>query len=152
MNEMGEECSMYVERRGIYRDLLGKPDGKRPLTRRRCRWENNIKISNQYVKYQHATGRETNPVLCMPVTGSIPWITFNESWIVWVLRLSQRCCWNLKRSGILGLIGLWIVRDVSEFRNILKCYVCVCVCIYIYIVHRVRITFFKVGHPCVFSN
>jgi len=31
------------ERRGLYRVLLGKPEGKRPLGRPRCRWEDNIK-------------------------------------------------------------------------------------------------------------
>ena len=27
------------ERRGIYRVFVGKPEGKRPLGRPRCRWE-----------------------------------------------------------------------------------------------------------------
>jgi hypothetical protein len=31
------------ERRGAYRALVGKPDGRRPLGRSRRRWENNIK-------------------------------------------------------------------------------------------------------------
>ena len=31
------------ERRGIYRVLVGKPEGKKPLGRPRRRWENNIK-------------------------------------------------------------------------------------------------------------
>jgi hypothetical protein len=31
------------ESRSIYRVLLGKPDGKRPLGRPRRRWEDNIK-------------------------------------------------------------------------------------------------------------
>ena len=30
-NEMGGACSMYGERRGAYRVLVGKPEGKRPL-------------------------------------------------------------------------------------------------------------------------
>jgi hypothetical protein len=30
--------------RGEYRLLVGKPEGKRPLGRPRCRWMNNIKI------------------------------------------------------------------------------------------------------------
>jgi hypothetical protein len=30
------------ERRGVYRVLVGKPEGKRPLVRLRCRWEDNI--------------------------------------------------------------------------------------------------------------
>ena len=31
------------ERRGVYRVLVGKPEGKRPLERPKRRWENNIK-------------------------------------------------------------------------------------------------------------
>jgi hypothetical protein len=32
------------ERRGAYRALVGKPEGRRPLGRPRRRWEDNIKI------------------------------------------------------------------------------------------------------------
>jgi len=32
------------EGRGMYRVLVGKPEGKRPLGRPRRRWENNIKM------------------------------------------------------------------------------------------------------------
>ena len=32
------------EGRGVYRVLVGKPEGKRPLGRPRRRWENNIKM------------------------------------------------------------------------------------------------------------
>jgi hypothetical protein len=32
------------EGRGVCRVLVGKPAGKRPLERRRCRWEDNIKL------------------------------------------------------------------------------------------------------------
>jgi hypothetical protein len=32
------------EGRGVYRVLIGRPEGKRPLGRPRCRWEDNIKI------------------------------------------------------------------------------------------------------------
>ena len=38
------------ERRGVYRDLVGKPEGKRPLVRHRCRWEDNIKMYLQEVE------------------------------------------------------------------------------------------------------
>jgi hypothetical protein len=41
-NEMGRACSTYGERRGVYRVLVGKPEGKRPLGRPRHRWEENI--------------------------------------------------------------------------------------------------------------
>jgi hypothetical protein len=33
------------ERRGVYRILVGKPEGKRRLGRSRHRWENNIKMA-----------------------------------------------------------------------------------------------------------
>jgi hypothetical protein len=32
------------EGRGVYRVLVGKPKGKRPLERSRLRWEDNIKL------------------------------------------------------------------------------------------------------------
>jgi hypothetical protein len=32
------------EKRNVYRLLVGKPDGKRPLGRPRCRWMDNIKM------------------------------------------------------------------------------------------------------------
>jgi len=35
------------ERRGAYRGLVGKPDGRRPLGRPRRRWQDNIKIGLQ---------------------------------------------------------------------------------------------------------
>ena len=34
---------------GVYRVLVGKPEGKRPLRRPRRRWEDNIKIDLQEV-------------------------------------------------------------------------------------------------------
>jgi hypothetical protein len=37
------------EVRGVYRVLLGTPEGKRPLGRPRHRWEGNIKIDLQEV-------------------------------------------------------------------------------------------------------
>jgi len=37
------------EERGVYRVLVGKPEGKRPLGRRRRRWEDNIKMERQEV-------------------------------------------------------------------------------------------------------
>jgi hypothetical protein len=32
------------EGRGVYRVLVGRPEGRRPLERPRCRWEDNIKV------------------------------------------------------------------------------------------------------------
>jgi hypothetical protein len=37
------------ERRGVYRVLVGNPEGKRPLERPRHRWEDDIKIDLQEV-------------------------------------------------------------------------------------------------------
>ena len=37
------------ERRGVYRVLVGKPEGKRPLGRHRRRWEDNTKMALQEV-------------------------------------------------------------------------------------------------------
>ena len=37
------------ERRGIYREMVGKPEGKRQLGRPRRRWEDNIKMDIQEV-------------------------------------------------------------------------------------------------------
>jgi hypothetical protein len=48
-NEIGEACSTYGGRRDIYRILVEKPEGKRPLGIFRRRWEDNIKIYLQKV-------------------------------------------------------------------------------------------------------
>jgi hypothetical protein len=46
---MGGECSTHGERRGAYRVLVGKPEGKRQLGRPRHRLEDNIKMELQEV-------------------------------------------------------------------------------------------------------
>jgi len=48
MRWVGHVASMG-ERRGVYRVLVGKPKGKRPLGRTRRRWEDNIKMDLQEV-------------------------------------------------------------------------------------------------------
>jgi hypothetical protein len=48
-NEMGGACSADGEERGVYRVLVEKPEGKRPLGRPRRRWEDNIKMDLQEV-------------------------------------------------------------------------------------------------------
>jgi hypothetical protein len=40
---MGGACSTNGETRNSYR-LLGKPEGRRPLERPRCRWVDNIRM------------------------------------------------------------------------------------------------------------
>jgi len=44
---MGGICRAYGG--GVYRVLVGKPEGKRPLGRARRRWEDNIKMDLQEV-------------------------------------------------------------------------------------------------------
>jgi hypothetical protein len=46
---MGGACSAWGERRGVYRDLVRKLEGKRPLGRPRCRCKDNIKMDLQEV-------------------------------------------------------------------------------------------------------
>ena len=46
---MGGACSGYGERRGLYRVLVGKPEGKRQLGRPKIRWKDNIKMDLQEV-------------------------------------------------------------------------------------------------------
>jgi len=38
-----------LEKKDVYRFLVGKPEGKRPLGRPRRRWEDNIKMDLQEV-------------------------------------------------------------------------------------------------------
>ena len=46
---MGGACGAYGEGRGVYRVLIGKPEGKRPMGRPRRRLEDNIKMDLQEV-------------------------------------------------------------------------------------------------------
>jgi hypothetical protein len=41
---MGRECSTNGEKRNVYGSLIGKPEGKSPLGRPRCRWVDNIRL------------------------------------------------------------------------------------------------------------
>jgi len=43
--------ALIGERTGVYRVLVGKPQGNRPLGRSRRRWEDNIKMDLQEVGY-----------------------------------------------------------------------------------------------------
>jgi len=44
------------EMRNAYRVLDGKPEGKRPLGRSRCRWEDNIRIDLREIGRELLTG------------------------------------------------------------------------------------------------
>jgi hypothetical protein len=44
------------EGRGVYRVLIGRPEGKRPLRRPRRRWEDNIKLDLMEIGVDGRTG------------------------------------------------------------------------------------------------
>jgi hypothetical protein len=46
---MGRACSTYWGKRGAYRILVGRPEGRRSLGRPRHIWDDNIKIDLQEV-------------------------------------------------------------------------------------------------------
>ena len=46
---MGGACGPYGEGRRVYKVMVGKPEGKRPLGRPRRRWEDNILMDLQEV-------------------------------------------------------------------------------------------------------
>ena len=48
-NELGRVCSTYRERRGVYRVLVMKPEGKSTFVKSRRRWKDNIKMDIQEV-------------------------------------------------------------------------------------------------------
>jgi hypothetical protein len=45
---------MHEGGRGVYRVLIGRPKGKRPLGRPKCRWEDNIKMDLQEIRLDGA--------------------------------------------------------------------------------------------------
>jgi hypothetical protein len=47
---MGGACSADGEEKGVYRVLVGKPEGKNPLERPSRRWEGNIRMDLQEVR------------------------------------------------------------------------------------------------------
>ena len=47
---MGGHVAHMGERRGIYRVLMGKLEGKRPLGRPKVRWEDNMNVNLQEVE------------------------------------------------------------------------------------------------------
>jgi hypothetical protein len=63
---MGGACSSDEKGRCVYRDLVWKPEGKRPLGRSRRRWEDNIKIDLQEM-----------------VCGGMDWIGLAQEWASW---------------------------------------------------------------------
>jgi hypothetical protein len=47
---VGGTCSTHGEGREIYRVLVGRSEGKRPLGRLRSRWEDNIKMDLREIR------------------------------------------------------------------------------------------------------
>jgi len=47
---------VYKVALGVYRVLVGRPEGKRPLGRPRHRWENNIKMDLREIGIDGTTG------------------------------------------------------------------------------------------------
>ena len=47
---------VWGESRSVYRVLVGKPEGKRPLGRPRLRWEDNIKMDLHKMGWDTWTG------------------------------------------------------------------------------------------------
>jgi hypothetical protein len=66
LNEMGGVCSTEGERRGVYRVVMGKPEGKRPLGRPRHRLEGNIQMD-----LQDASGAGTGLIWLRIGTGGV---------------------------------------------------------------------------------
>jgi len=66
------------ERRGVYRVLVGKPEGKIPLGRPRPRWEDNMKMDLQEVGcgsmdwVEQAQGRDRGRALVNVVNFRVP--------------------------------------------------------------------------------
>jgi hypothetical protein len=50
--------------RGVYRVLVGRPEGKRPLGRPRCRWEDNIKLALREIGIDGANWIRQIAVFC----------------------------------------------------------------------------------------
>jgi hypothetical protein len=51
---MGWSCSSHgkkkKKKKNAYRILVGKPEGRRPLGRPRCRWEDNIRMDLKEIR------------------------------------------------------------------------------------------------------
>jgi len=47
---VGRTCGMHVEGRGVYRVLVGRPEGERQLGRPMSRWEDNIRMDLRNIR------------------------------------------------------------------------------------------------------
>ena len=72
------------DRRGVYRVLVGIPEGKRPLGKPRRRWEDNIKMDLQEVE-----------------CGGMDWIKLVQDWDRW-------------RALANAVMKLWVPQNVGN--------------------------------------
>ena len=73
------------ERRGAYRGLMGKPEGRRPLERPRRRWEDNIKMDLREVGW-----------------GGMDWINLAQDRDRW-------------QTLVNAVMNLWVPSDTGNF-------------------------------------
>jgi hypothetical protein len=73
MRWAGHVASMG-EGRGVYRFLVGRSKGKRPLGRARCRWEDNIKMDLREIGINGVNLKKVFRVL-----GRIVWFCFHRT-------------------------------------------------------------------------
>jgi hypothetical protein len=52
-HEMGRACSTYGEKSNACRILVEKPEGKRPIGRTRCKWEDNITMDFRVTEWAY---------------------------------------------------------------------------------------------------
>jgi hypothetical protein len=72
------------DKKNSYRDFVGKSEGKRPVRRHRCRWEDNIKIVLREIGWENgldllASGQTQEVVSCehgnVPLSSKMLWIS-----------------------------------------------------------------------------
>jgi hypothetical protein len=98
----------HVWRRGAYRILEGKPEGRRPLGRPRRRWEDNIKMDLQEVGW----GKWTGSIWLRIGTGGE---------LLWMAVMNIRVPYNagnfLSSLGRFSFPGRTLLHGVSKFEN-----------------------------------
>ena len=111
-------CSLYKsrtgERRGTYRVLVGKSEGRRPLRRPRRRWEDNIKMDVRGVGWVAWTG---SIWLRIEIGGGLLWMrewTFGQ-FIAGNLLTSWRPVSFSERPVLHGVSLVQLVRFISRF-------------------------------------
>ena len=129
-NEMGWECGAYGWGDGVCRVLVGKPEGRRPLGRPRCRCVDTIRMDLQEVE-----------------CGYVDWIGLAQDRDRWRTLVSAvmklRVPWNagnfLTSWKPVSFSRRTLHHGVSKYGIIfcvlLKLYVCMCIYIYIYPIH-----------------